>query len=147
MSVNIPNNDDPFYRYKREKIILKSESYRTVLVNLNNISNAIERNSETLATFIKYKLNINIVEKQNVWYTSSKITVDDIENAIEEFINYFVLCPTCKIPETNLITKKKDIELSCRACSKTNTTKNDKKHVIKFSDYILKKQCQFIKNY
>lgn len=146
MSINIPNIDDPFYRYKREKIILKQESYRTVLVNLLNIAKAIERDAEILANFIKYKLNINIVEKNNVFYTSSKINVNDIELAIEEFIKYFVICPKCKIPETNVSSTNKNIELVCRACSNTNTLTNDKK-TSKFYDYIIKKKYKFEKEY
>lgn len=149
--ININNSTDPFYRYKREKAIVKDETYRTVLVNFVNICTSIEKEPSVVASFIKYKLNNNVTMKKDIWFINSKVNGVIIDQTIDEFINLFVICPKCEIPETNFITdaKKQEIQLVCRSCSNIHIIANNfgnKKYLGKFFDYVVKSKYSSIIN-
>lgn len=40
----------------------------------------------------------------------------DLQKMLEKFIEIFVLCPTCKLPEIKMKIKSKTIKIDCAAC-------------------------------
>jgi len=65
---------------------------------------------------------------------NGKHDAEDLSKVLDLFIEKYVLCGSCRNPETNLIIKGENIGLVCRACGAT--TQVDPTH--KLSTYILK---------
>lgn len=117
--VNIAkDNQDKFYRYKREQSLIEYKNKNSVIHNLYNISKQLCGNLkiknkteisnqifQALIKKIKSQLSVSLQKIQD--NNSYKIVIKGIikENDIEEIINNFVikhiLCPSCKIPEWN----------------------------------------------
>ena len=51
-----------------------------------------------------------------------------LDSVLDTFIEKYVLCPNCKLPETNLTVKRQSIYSSCTACGHSNVL--DNKHRI-----------------
>ena len=120
MKVNIPkSNTDTFFRYKRDEIDIKvvnTNGGNTDLTNIITISEQLGDDVDFLIKFIKKKLNVNIITKNNKYVINKIIVKDNIENILEEYIKKNILCPGCSNPEfTREITKKKEIR-TCKAC-------------------------------
>ena len=139
--INIGEKIDDFYRYKMPSPIIKYEGKKTVLVNAKIISDSLHRDLRYLLQFINHDLS-----------TSTKIFIDDnlnekcvikgiyasnqIQKTINKFIETFVLCPVCNLPETilSINVKKETVKHKCNACGVK--TLIDNKH--KLTKFILK---------
>lgn len=138
----ITDIEDPNYRYKMAKLNITPERALMMINNIPQVARDLGREPEMLVEFIKQKFGINLNYKNNKLKYSTKISSDDIHKALYEFIEMFVLCESCNLPETNMIIKKQDntIEFICRACSHNILIQVDKLNVSK----CIKKTCQAI---
>jgi len=134
--------EDPNYRYKMSSLNIVRERALMSIDNLPIICKDIERHPEMLVEFIKHKLGTNLSYKKDKLKYSDKISNESIEISLYEFIEMFVLCNFCNLPETNMFVKKDkgQIEFICRACSSNLVLQVDKLKVEKH----IKKTCQTI---
>lgn len=136
-NVNIGGTNDPFFRYKRPKLIIKSEGkgngVKTVLPNVVEVCEAIERSPEDLMTWFGHHLGARSgFDKVERAVVNGHHDASVMEGALESFIQVYVLCGVCKNPETVLelpdpdVKGKKDKKacglcLRCTACGRKTT--------------------------
>jgi translation initiation factor 5 len=119
MSINIGGDkNDKFYRYKRERSNILIVGNKTKILNLYKISQQLVGNFSDQSPRVfnalvktlrkKLSLNIKIEEKTNHVIIQGHISVVQIEEIVQDFIQKYILCPKCKLPEWNGIT--------CTAC-------------------------------
>lgn len=119
--VNIQGNDDiddPFYRYKMAKLNVIKQRTKTIIDNLNEVAKDLDRDPKLIADYFKKKFNVSLIFKNGVLSTSATLSYDQFSTALRDFIEIYVLCQSCKFPETTLtINKNKDgIILICKCC-------------------------------
>lgn len=143
---------DPSYRYKMEALNILQNKGKFVITNINeiglNLSSSYHKNkshnndncySKMLIEFFKKKFGIAIKCNKDLTKVELKgISHAELQNAVYEFIEYFVICPTCNNPETNLYKHKSDIYITCNACSYNNKLDNKNKIFDKLKDNYLK---------
>jgi translation initiation factor 2 beta subunit (eIF-2beta)/eIF-5 len=122
ININKEQKNDKNYRYKMSEVILKYEGQgngqRTIFLNINEISQELSRDNESIILYLVTVLGCKCIEnkeKQVVLYGTH--TKDSVQNAIYDYISNFVLCQKCKNPETQYVNKGKgEIEMKCNAC-------------------------------
>lgn len=144
MKINIeglnPVND-PFYRYQMEKIEVTKLRTKNSINNIDQVAYDLERDPKLLIQFLKLKFNCTLKYKDGVVQTFAKLDQVAMEKAVKEFIEYFVLCEKCRLPETQLKFRKESIYKRCKCCSEnTNISKYTKmnKIIAKTYDYLVK---------
>lgn len=142
-SVNIRRDvKDAFYRYKMEKIQSKIEGkgngIKTVIVNLHNVADQLARPPNYVIKYFGFELGAqtNIDPKDDRWIVNGAHEASKLQDHLDGFINKFVLCGSCKNPETVINCKDGDIILDCKACGQR--THADLRH--KLASFILKNQ-------
>ena len=124
MSINIDGSTDPFYRYKRDKLILRFNigRKRTYITNILDIESKINRDLKLIKKYLNKKLSISVnwKNKENELELGGIYNDKDLEECLQCFINEYILCNKCGNPETKLkYNKKKDIlKMKCNACGK-----------------------------
>lgn len=118
----VSENDDPFYRYKMEEVVIVQEGVKFAFLNIDSICGSLNRTPSELVSFLQRHFGAQFQLKNGKVLTSkSDLNRSILQNAIYEFIENNVLCQTCKNPETKKIVEKKKTFLVCEACSaKTN---------------------------
>ena len=113
----ITDNHDIFYRYKMAKLNVEYQKNKTLITNIPNVCKDLDRSDKLLVDFLQYHFAIAVTYKNDIFSTTNmKLKYDDYLDALKLFIEYLVLCPTCKLPET-ILEKNKHIELKCKCCS------------------------------
>lgn len=51
---------------------------------------------------------------------NGKFEAADLQRMLNGFIDRYVLCPNCRLPETDLIIKRDTIRQKCNACGTTS---------------------------
>lgn len=135
------DNKDPFYRYKMHAITSKIEGrgngIRTAVVNTSEVARDLDRPP---AYIIKY-FGVELGASTKLNETDDRYTVNGAHDApklqelLDGFITKFVLCASCKNPETELvILKDGSIIRDCKACGQR--TPVDMRH--KLASFIVK---------
>lgn len=123
----IKNIDDPFYRYQMPVVCVEKRKTRNVFINPLPICDSIGRDINILIKYLKIKFSCSLIyDSKNKCITCNKLTDKDIQDAIYEFIEYYVLCPTCQNPETILYNQNNKIKIKCKACSHDELLLNKK---------------------
>jgi len=143
--LNINGKSDPSYRYKMNPIKFtingKGNGIFTIIHNLNDIGKSLNHPENLLLKFLStYFGSISNDEKSSI---TGSYTDIQLQNAIQVYINRFVLCPACCIPETVPILRKESkkntlLDLKCSACGKTSEVKTNNKIEDKIKDLIIK---------
>lgn len=142
MSINIcRDNHDPFYRYKMPPIQAKVEGrgngIKTALLNIADVARALNRPVPYVVKYFGFELGTqtSISVDKDRYLVNGVHEPAKLQDVLDGFINKFVLCGSCKNPETEIIiTKSSVLVRDCKACGKR--TPMDLRH--KLSSFILK---------
>ena len=126
-SINIQGKndiDDQFYRYKMQKMNVIHQKNKTIIDNFNKVCADIKVDPKMLYIFFKKKFSVSMnLDKNNVISTTTKIPYADFEKALREFIEEYVLCKTCSLPELEILIEKNKIIRVCKSCSFSDSIK------------------------
>jgi len=125
--VNIRRDvDDKFYRYRMPllttKIEGKGNGIKTVIPNMSDVARALSRPPTYTTKFFGCELGAqtSFDEKNDRYIVNGAHNADRLRELLDVFIDKFVLCKSCKNPETELIILKvnrtEDIIRDCKAC-------------------------------
>lgn len=111
--LNKKNDDDIYFRYKMHKPVLLEQKNNKIFDNLDIICKDINRDNKILIKYFKTKMGISIIYKNNKIIIPKNVTLDQIMETLYEYIEKYVLCPACKLPETVL----DGSNIQCKCCS------------------------------
>jgi len=143
--VNIRRDvDDKFYRYRmpvlQTKIEGKGNGIKTVIPNMSDVARALSRPPTYTTKFFGCELGAqtSFDEKNDRYIVNGAHNADRLRELLDGFIDKFVLCKSCKNPETELVVLKvgraEDIIRDCKACGER--TGVDMRH--KLTTFIVK---------
>ncbi len=151
MSININGSDDPYYRYKMDNIIIvyggHGNGVFTIINNCDQISKSINTPNEILIKYLSYHLNSNYNEKKKSF--TGHHTYENINSGLFNYINSFVICTDCSIPELFYSLNNNNVHSKCSACGNIQELKLNTKINIKCLDninkYLIKKSWNISK--
>lgn len=114
--------DDPEYRYKMPSIMGKVEGrgngIKTAIPNITQVALSLHREPGEVCKFFGTELGA-----QTIWSPETERaivngahTTADLQTNLFKYIEKFVLCPGCKLPETIYKVKSDCIYSTCAAC-------------------------------
>ena len=143
--ININGKPDNSYRYKMEPIKSticgKGNGIFTIIDNLHIISKQINQPANILLKFLSI-YNGSIANEEKMSITGS-YTSDKLQNDIQVYINFFVICSKCGVPEIIPQLKKESkknitLEFKCSACGIISSVICNNKSQSKICDMIIK---------
>ena len=113
--VNIPRTiEDPNYRYKmpllQQRIEGKGMNIHTTLLNLKDVAKFLRISHEYILKFFAYELGVQTNEKNSDIWINGEISQLDVQKVLDKFIDKFILCSNCKLPEMYLEVTEGDKE-------------------------------------
>lgn len=123
--INISGSEDiidPEYRYKMPKIITKTEGrgngIKTLIVNCYELAESLQRAPEELCKFFGCDLGTqskyNSKERRAI--INGEFNSSFLQERLKTYIDKFILCPICMLPETKYKIKRSGVYHRCRAC-------------------------------
>ncbi|ORY55145.1 translation initiation factor [Leucosporidium creatinivorum] len=132
---------DQFYRYRMPILLTKIEGkgngIKTVIPNMADVSRALNRPSSYPTKFFGCELGAQATFNDDTerYIVNGAHEANRLRDLLDSFIDKFVLCASCKNPETELIiTKDEFIIRDCKACGQRSNV--DMRH--KLTTFIVK---------
>jgi translation initiation factor 5 len=122
----------------QSKIEGKGNGIKTVIVNLNNVSQALARPPAYVIKYFGFELGAQTTlnPTDDRWIINGAHDAPKLQDYLDGFISKFVLCKKCKNPETVVQVKDGRILLDCKACGE----RSDVDMRLKLSGVILKNE-------
>ena len=138
------NSNDPYYRYQMPRLVAtktgRGNGCHTIIENINDVTESFNHPGSVVFKFMGYSLGANTNE--NKWSINGHYSEEQLIEVLYQYINAFVLCPKCTIPELlpSVEGKKKNKKLimTCSACGKSSEISSTAKDVSKGIDLIIK---------
>ena len=114
--------EDPSYRYKMPRVLAKVEGrgngIKTLLVNVNDIGLSLNREAPEITKFFGCELGsqTTFTAETDRAIVNGAHTAQDLQNHLSRYIENFVLCTNCRLPETHYKIKAGQISQNCLAC-------------------------------
>eukprot|EP01071_Lankesteria_metandrocarpae_P001190 Lankesteria_metandrocarpae@DN1356_c0_g1_i1.p1 len=121
--LNIPSsNSDPNYRYKMPRLFSKVEGrgngVKTNIMNMADIARSLKRPPEYPTKFCGTELGAQ--SKYEIGEGKAIVNgaheTKDLQVLIDKFVDKYVLCPGCALPEIDIVVKKGMVCCHCNAC-------------------------------
>lgn len=124
--LNIPTSVvDPSYRYKMPRLISKKESRgtgsKTCIMNMGDVACNLNRNPIYCVKFFGYELGAS-TSYSNKKGEGERTIINGhhdtqvFQGLLDKFIEKYVLCQSCNLPEIDILVRKDSIVGSCKAC-------------------------------
>ena len=133
------DENDPYYRYKMPRLFSlkagKGNGCFTILENLPDVTKAFNHPASIVFKYMGSSLGSNTTESK--WSITGHYTDEELIALLYQYINSFVICPHCGIPELmpSVEGKKKNkkLVLSCSSlflnCT-TNVSQVDSVYIV-----------------
>eukprot|EP00565_Helicotheca_tamesis_P003630 CAMPEP_0185740370 /NCGR_PEP_ID=MMETSP1171-20130828/37612_1 /TAXON_ID=374046 /ORGANISM="Helicotheca tamensis, Strain CCMP826" /LENGTH=494 /DNA_ID=CAMNT_0028412195 /DNA_START=117 /DNA_END=1601 /DNA_ORIENTATION=+ len=115
--------DDPSFRYKMPLVCGKRRGKKTIIPNLSVVAESIHASRphpspEEMMKFLSIDLatHAHFACTTEEGLVSGSYTDNELRSSINKYIEFFILCPVCRCPETTYRTKKRSVFLDCVAC-------------------------------
>ncbi len=124
----------PFSRKK--KVEGSGNGIKTKIPNLADIAKDLHRDAADILKLFGFELGAVTIkmDETNTYIVNGKFSANELADVLDAFIEKFVLCGSCRNPETIVVPSKGLVKLRCISCG--NETTCDPKH--KLTDFILK---------
>lgn len=130
ISVDPEKRGDIYYRYKMPPVVTKIEGsgngIKTVFPNILDVCEAINRPSDVLMKFFQFECGAQrTVSRDQKCWLMGQFTQDRIQKVLDDFVVKYVLCDSCRSPETNFVVEgKRTLSSHCAACGRARTMKD-----------------------
>lgn len=132
--------DDPSYRYKMPRLVPKVEGrgngIKTVIVNVCDIGTSLNRDASEITKFFGCELGAQTTMsiEEDRYIVNGSHNPQQLQQLMAKYIELFVLCKNCRLPETHYKIKGDTIYQKCVACGSKDPC--DMTH--KLSSFIIK---------
>ena len=90
---------------------------RTSFTNFGEICSIIKRQEEHLLNYLLAELGTSgSVDKNTRLIIKGRFSQQQIENVLRRYIQEYILCHSCKSPDTHLVKNERIFFLQCEAC-------------------------------
>ena len=103
-------------RFEIKKVEGHHQGSKTVISNFTQVVACLRREKEHLAKFLFKSLATSGVIDGDRLILDRKMSSKDINERIEKYVKQFVLCSSCKKPDTELVEEEGKIFIRCLAC-------------------------------
>lgn len=125
--LNIPSTvNDPKYRYRMPKMQLKIESkgngIKTNIINLGEVAVHLRTNAEYILKFFGNEKASQTTFKEaggknnTQFIINGDFTEEELRKVLDKFIDKYICCPKCKLPEMHMQVVGDRIIGKCDSC-------------------------------
>ncbi len=103
-------------RFQMPNGIIFHEGNTTVLKNLSEIADKVNREAEQIFSYLLKELGTAGEIDGDRAIFQGKIPIARMQECIKRYVKRYVLCRECGRPDTKLIKKNRTLMLKCEAC-------------------------------
>lgn len=121
---------DPFYRYKMSRLDVVDQRNSVAIRNIQIVAADLGVSPVILVKHFKRSFSCSFVYKRGILSTAKEISYEEFTASLNVFIESFVLCPVCRLPEIDYTYEGGSLYLKCRSCPNTSKVASKNKQIM-----------------
>ena len=113
---NLPEDVIVKERFQMPKGVIFHEGNTTLLKNIFDIANKLNRGVDQLFSYLLKELGTSGELDGDRAVFQGRIPINRVQERIERYIHRYVLCRECERPDTKLEKKNRTLVMKCEAC-------------------------------
>jgi len=113
---NVPDIDSSGQRLSVPDAEAQKDGAFTRLTNLDDIADTLSRETDHVHRFVQRELGTNGKLEEGVGRYNGSFSGSDFDTTIESYVETYVICGECGLPDTRLVTEDRTPMLRCDAC-------------------------------
>ncbi len=89
---------------------------RTIFHNFREMAEALNRGPDHLLKFLSREMATAATMQESRVIFKGKFSRPTLERLIERYMDQFITCPVCRLPDTKIVKEKRLSFLVCEAC-------------------------------
>jgi translation initiation factor 5 len=116
--VNIPRSvSDEFYRYQMPEMnITYKRGLKTIIDNLSKVSKSLNCHTNHISKYFEHQLGTQCLLKPEGHIYNGVYDISLFQKHLDKFIDKYILCHSCGLPEIIISKTSTKIKKSCNAC-------------------------------
>ncbi|GKT32119.1 Eukaryotic translation initiation factor 5 [Aduncisulcus paluster] len=120
--INIDFSSTPGYRYRMPEMALRKEGrgngIRTIIENMRDLATALNRPTEIVTKWFGFEVGSYTKYDKTTGFAriAGVHSLKDLNAHLKVFIDHYVMCPKCGLPETVFVPDGDKTECHCKAC-------------------------------
>lgn len=112
-------------RFEVPKVLGRLEGNKTILTNFAQITSVIRRDVDHFSKYLLKELATPGVMRNSEFMLGRKVSSSIINEKIRKYVDSFVICPSCGLPDTDLLRDpKKGTTIRCNGCGANTPIKD-----------------------
>ena len=112
----IPEVTSKHERLELPKLAHSVIGMRTIIYNFKETAEALNRDSKHLLKFLTREMATAATMQESRVIFQGKFSRETFERLLQRYMEQFVTCPICKLPDTKIMKEKRLSFLVCEAC-------------------------------
>jgi len=112
----IPEIASKHERLELPRLHYKVIGMRTIIYNFKEIADALNRDPQHLLKFLTREMATAATMQESRVIFQGKFSQETLGRLIQRYMESFVRCPVCKLPDTKIVKEKRLSFLICEAC-------------------------------
>lgn len=120
----IPSKSEFVGRFKMPEISCDTQGNKTVITNFLDIANTLRRDVKHLSKYLFKETALAGSTQGNQLILYGGVRKEDLQKKLENYVNEFVFCKSCKNPDTRIMTEGRVDYLVCEACGSKSAVRS-----------------------
>ncbi len=121
---SIPETARISERFEIPKVAGHIQGSKTIVTNFNAIASAFGRDPAHLLKYLQRELATPAIIDNQRLILGRKLNSELVNHKVQQYAEEFVLCKTCKKPDTKMEKENKVLVMKCQACGAKNPIKS-----------------------
>ncbi|MCD1293683.1 translation initiation factor IF-2 subunit beta [Methanocella sp. CWC-04] len=112
----IPEQMEEKKRFEIPAVKKHTEGKKTIITNFNDICSTINRDPDAVAKYLLRDIGTAGVRADGRLILNGSFTNDELNGTIKKYVDNYVICKVCNLPDTNIIKVDRIDMIKCDAC-------------------------------
>ena len=110
-------------RLELPRLYITMVGMRTIISNFKEVADVLNRDPQHIMKFLTREMATAATFHESRAVFQGKFKRDSFERLLQRYMESFVICPVCKLPDTKITKEKRLSFLLCNACGAKSSIK------------------------
>ena len=110
-------------RLELPTLLISTVGMRTIITNFKEIAGVLDRDPQHILKFLTREMATAATYHEGRAIFQGKFRQDSFGRLLQRYMESFVICPVCKLPDTKIVREKRLAFLVCNACGARSSIK------------------------
>lgn len=112
----LPESVESKGRFEVPAARVHPEGKKTIIANFDDICDRLNRDPDVVAKYLLREIGTAGARSDRRMALTGTFSAAQIDAAIRQFVDAYVTCKVCHLPDTKLVREKRSMSIVCEAC-------------------------------